>query len=376
MEAPLGVALSQSMDSVNTNNGEEEVNDLSRIQVLVRTLFVSGLPMDAKPRELYLLFRAYEGYEGSLLKVTSKNGKTASPVGFVTFNTRAGAEAAKQDLQQGVRFDPDMPQTIRLEFAKSNTKVSKPKQQAANSANTHPTLMHPLTGPFYISDLGTPFFPGGPELWHHPLAYSAAAAAAAAAELPGAAALQHATLVHPALHPQPSISMPHPTALTSVHAAASLPHFLPSPALASPVGSSSSQPGMGVNNPPCSTLFVANLGQFVSEHELKEIFASFPGFCHLRIHANKQGHLTANGNGHIVGTAATAGTAGATMATGTSPVAFVEYRDVGGATNVMTQLQGTYLLSSDRGPIRIEYARSKMAVMAAEGTKGEENGQS
>lgn len=67
--------------------------------------------------------------------------------------------------------------------------------------------------------------------------------------------------------------MPHPTALTSVHAAASLPHFLPSPALASPVGSSSSQPGMGMNNPPCSTLFVANLGQFVSEHELKEIFA-------------------------------------------------------------------------------------------------------
>ncbi|KAL1505302.1 hypothetical protein ABEB36_004897 [Hypothenemus hampei] len=180
-----------------------------------------------------------------------------------------------------------MPQTIRLEFAKSNTKVSKPKQQAANSANTHPTLMHPLTGHcslrccqfihnhVYVADLGAPFFPGGPELWHHPLAYSAAAAAAAAAELPGAAALQHATLVHPALHPQvpQAMSMPHPTALTSVHAAASLPHFLPSPALASPVGSSSSQPGMGMNNPPCSTLFVANLGQFVSEHELKEIFA-------------------------------------------------------------------------------------------------------
>lgn len=46
-------------------------------------------------------------------------------------------------------------------------------------------------------DLGAPFFPGGHELWHHPLAYSAAAAA----ELPSAA-LQHATLVHPALHPQ------------------------------------------------------------------------------------------------------------------------------------------------------------------------------
>lgn len=176
MDAPL----SQSMDSVNTvTNGEDEV----------RTLFVSGLPMDAKPRELYLLFRAYEGYENSLLKVTSKNGKTASPVGFVTFHTRAGAEAAKQDLQQGVKFDPDMPQTIRLEFAKSNTKVSKPKQPAAAAATSHPALMHPLTG-----HLGSPFFPGGPELWHHPLAYSTGG------ELPGT--LQHATLVHPALHPQ------------------------------------------------------------------------------------------------------------------------------------------------------------------------------
>lgn len=56
-------------------------------------------------------------------------------------------------LQQGVRFDPDMPQTIRLEFAKSNTKVSKPKQQAANAANTHPTLMHPLTGRKYTNCL-------------------------------------------------------------------------------------------------------------------------------------------------------------------------------------------------------------------------------
>lgn len=100
-------------------------------QSQVRTLFVSGLPMDAKPRELYLLFRAYKGFEGSLLKVTSKDGKTASPVGFVTFSTRAGAELAKLDLQ-GVRFDPDLPQPIRLEFAKSNTKVSKPKQQSSS----------------------------------------------------------------------------------------------------------------------------------------------------------------------------------------------------------------------------------------------------
>lgn len=66
------------------------------------------------------------------------------------------------------------------------------------------------------------------------------------------------------------MSLPHPTTLTSIHA--SLPHFLPSPALASPVGSPSSQPNIA-GNAQCSTLFVANLGQFVSEHELKDIFS-------------------------------------------------------------------------------------------------------
>lgn len=121
----------------------------------VRTLFVSGLPMDAKPRELYLLFRAYKGYENSLLKVTSKDGKSSSPVGFVTFSTRAGAEAAKLDLQ-GVRFDPDLPQPIRLEFAKSNTKVSKPKQhqqqhQQSTSPITAQQLQHHLNHHHHLS---------------------------------------------------------------------------------------------------------------------------------------------------------------------------------------------------------------------------------
>nr|CAD7425526.1 unnamed protein product [Timema monikensis] len=58
----------------------------------------------------------------------------------------------------------------------------------------------------------------------------------------------------------------------------------------------------------------------------------FPGFCRLRMHTK-----------------------------GGSPVAFVEYQDVRFAAQAMNTLQGSFLLSSDRGAIRIEYAKSKMA---------------
>jgi len=99
---------------------------------------------------------------------------------------------------------------------------------------------------------------------------------------------------------------------------------------------------MGGANAPCSTLFVANLGQFVDEQELKELFGSFPGYCRLRMH-NKGG----------------------------APVAFVEYADVRFAAQALMALQGTYLLSSDRGGVRIEYARNKMAEAGNSPTSGQ-----
>ncbi|KOC60111.1 hypothetical protein WH47_08101 [Habropoda laboriosa] len=46
---------------------------------------------------------------------------------------------------------------------------------------------------------------------------------------------------------------------------------------------------------------------------------------------------------------------------GGSPVAFVKYQDVRYAAQAMATLQGSFLLSSDRGAIRIEYAKSQMA---------------
>ncbi|XP_075821566.1 RNA-binding protein with multiple splicing 2 isoform X4 [Microtus pennsylvanicus] len=156
----------------------------------VRTLFVSGLPVDIKPRELYLLFRPFKGYEGSLIKLTSRQ-----PVGFVIFDSRAGAEAAKNALN-GIRFDPENPQTLRLEFAKANTKMAKSKL----IATPNPTSVHPALGTHLIARdpydlMGAALIPASPEAWapyplytteltpaisHTTFTYPAATAAAAA----------------------------------------------------------------------------------------------------------------------------------------------------------------------------------------------------
>uniref|UniRef100_A0A803XR26 RNA binding protein, mRNA processing factor n=1 Tax=Meleagris gallopavo TaxID=9103 RepID=A0A803XR26_MELGA len=126
----------------------------------VRTLFVSGLPLDIKPRELYLLFRPFKGYEGSLIKLTSKQ-----PVGFVSFDSRSEAEAAKNALN-GIRFDPEIPQTLRLEFAKANTKMAKSKLVGT----PNPSAPLPNTVPQFIArepyELTVPaLYPGSPEVW-------------------------------------------------------------------------------------------------------------------------------------------------------------------------------------------------------------------
>lgn len=66
-------------------------------------------------------------------------------------------------------------------------------------------------------------------------------------------------------------------------------------------------------------------------HTLPALVHSFPGYVRLRMHTK-----------------------------GGTPVAFVEFSDVRFASAALTSLQGFVLVSSDRGGIRIEYAKSKM----------------
>uniref|UniRef100_A0A8B9EDY9 RNA binding protein, mRNA processing factor n=1 Tax=Anser cygnoides TaxID=8845 RepID=A0A8B9EDY9_ANSCY len=150
--APRGVPRASSGQSGTRGHG--------RRPYLVRTLFVSGLPLDIKPRELYLLFRPFKGYEGSLIKLTSKQ-----PVGFVSFDSRSEAEAAKNALN-GIRFDPEIPQTLRLEFAKANTKMAKSKLVGT----PNPSTPLPNAVPQFIArepyELTVPaLYPSSPEVW-------------------------------------------------------------------------------------------------------------------------------------------------------------------------------------------------------------------
>ncbi|XP_028929411.1 RNA-binding protein with multiple splicing isoform X1 [Ornithorhynchus anatinus] len=148
------------MNSSSKSDKEDSPSEASLQEEEVRTLFVSGLPLDIKPRELYLLFRPFKGYEGSLIKLTSKQ-----PVGFVSFDSRSEAEAAKNALN-GIRFDPEIPQTLRLEFAKANTKMAKSK--LVGTPNPSTPLPSPI--PQFIAresyELSVPaLYPSSPEVW-------------------------------------------------------------------------------------------------------------------------------------------------------------------------------------------------------------------
>ncbi|XP_031568172.1 RNA-binding protein with multiple splicing 2-like isoform X2 [Actinia tenebrosa] len=286
----------------------------------VRTLFVSGLPPDVKPREVYLLFRGYKGYEGSLLKLTDKQ-----PVAFVTFEEKTDAEEAKEELQ-GVRFDPDVSQTLRLEFAKSNTKVNKPANRNSVLTSGMPYTPHkePVMTPDYF---GTSFFPvQEPNLPYQGPLFNDIMNAAVAQQVAQHNFAHHPTALQIQHHPFSSIPSPLPSPLHSPLPPTPSAHTLQHMAAAAIVAA----------NPPCSTLFVANLGKNCTETELIHFFSRFPGFIKLKMH-NK----------------------------GNSPVCFVEFMNEIVATQAMHTFQGYVPPNSEKGGIRIEFAKTKMGEGSA-----------
>lgn len=313
------MTLDNSMDN-NSISGDSVSGDEE-----VRTLFVSGLPMDTKPREIYLMFRGFQGYQGSLLKLTGKE-----PVAFVTFENRDQAEATKLELQ-GVRFDPELPTTIRIEFAKANTKAAKPNMFRPPNFALHSGAPGIPSPTFPTFDLATGLFTAHEPTWPHSTNFT---------DFNG----NHIAALPQQLHPGiPTLPIGHSPLMACLSPldrlsalSVNLPHTLAAPVSLGNQHHPFIPPNPMLppndNSPPCTTLFVANLGHNTTEEELKQLFTKIPSFRRLKMLRNK----------------------------GTTPVAFVEYLDLMAAVQARNLLHGQCLFTSENGGIRIEYAKNRM----------------
>lgn len=113
------------MDSKSSSRTGEEL----------RTLFLTGLPLDVREREVINLCRAFAGFEGVVLSSNGGNKhnkmfKTEARA-FAVFTDQAAALAAKEALD-GLAFDlVDEPtKLLRVELAKSNSRLNQKRPRA------------------------------------------------------------------------------------------------------------------------------------------------------------------------------------------------------------------------------------------------------
>ncbi|BBN20367.1 RNA-binding protein with multiple splicing [Marchantia polymorpha subsp. ruderalis] len=265
------------------NAGDEEV----------KTLFLSGLPDDIKEREIYNLFRIHKGYESCQLKYS---GRGYQIVAFAVFTDQQSALAAKEALN-GLKFDPQTGATLHIELARANSRTKRSRSEDSGLGALEKKYRGPVGTPGAYPDPGV----------------------AGTVHLPG---MVHSVYNDMSGFPPPqSGGMVGPPLYTGQEGLSSMmlgPSLIPPP------------PAPG-SNPPCSTLFIANLGQTCTEEELIQVLSRFPGYRKIKMQIK-----------------------------GGLPVAFVEFQDVMCSTQALSQLQNSMLASSDRGGMRLEYAKAKM----------------
>jgi len=142
-------------------NASQTVENKSEI----RTVFISGLPEDVKEREIHNLFRFFPGYEGCNLveNIKGEDNPTKQFCAFAVFSDRQAAVYALQMLKD-LRFDPSSPQSMRVEFAKSNTKYSylstpgeffvpEKKKGIPMEHNYYPKMAYPFINNFAVNPI-------------------------------------------------------------------------------------------------------------------------------------------------------------------------------------------------------------------------------
>eukprot|EP01126_Amoeba_proteus_P000665 TRINITY_DN10187_c0_g2_i12.p1 TRINITY_DN10187_c0_g2~~TRINITY_DN10187_c0_g2_i12.p1 ORF type:complete len:249 (-),score=37.37 TRINITY_DN10187_c0_g2_i12:148-894(-) len=189
----------------------------------IRTLFLSGLPEDVKEREIHNLFRLVPGYEGCKLNLST--GK--HPVAFASFLDRAAARNG-QNLFQGIRFDPSLQAPLRVEFAKSNSKIKRLLDEPCSDQDSKRRR---------------------PETWR-------------TTEMP------------------PGVYYPEPTDYPPGFPYT--PTFLPEP-LRQATFPAQPVPPLRTLRKPCSTLYVAGIDPSTNEGDLIQIFSGSQGFKKLKL---------------------------------------------------------------------------------------------
>uniref|UniRef100_M8BF70 RNA-binding protein with multiple splicing 2 n=1 Tax=Aegilops tauschii TaxID=37682 RepID=M8BF70_AEGTA len=207
----------------------------------VRTIFITGLPVDVKERELHNLLRWLPGFEASQI-----NFKGDQPMGFALFSYAHHAIAAKAALQDLV-FDAETKSALHIEMAKKNLFIKRGVGTDANAMDQSKRLR---TGGDYTHSAYAPppFHPPPP-----------------AVSMWGTAGYMAAPPPY-----NPYAGYPVPTVpMTS-------PSPVPGPTAYAPVQNMK-------DNPPCNTLFIGNLGETVVEEELRGLFSVQPGFKQMKV---------------------------------------------------------------------------------------------
>ncbi|KAJ6842261.1 uncharacterized protein M6B38_302705 [Iris pallida] len=239
----------------------------------IHTLFIAGIPDDVKPREIHNLFRRRHGFDSCLLEYTGRGNQV---VAFATFSNHLSAVTAMNELN-GSTFDPATGATLHIELARSN---SRRRSRGDGAYTIIDKRVKVKRGDREISSDDGDDESGKPTGTEKDNSSGDGAQKKGSNEVPQ---------------------------------------------------NGQSEKPLTDDIPPCSTLFIANLGPTCTEEELKQVLSECPGFETLKL-KGKFG----------------------------VPVAFADFSDVEMATEAREKLRVTSLASSDRGDMHVEYARSKM----------------
>ncbi|RCV20636.1 hypothetical protein SEVIR_4G071000v4 [Setaria viridis] len=267
----------------------------------VLTLFVAGLPDDVKPREIHNLFSHRPGFDHCLLEYTGRGNQA---VAFVTFFTHEAALSAMTSLN-GTIFDPETGDRLHIELAKSTSRRPRGGGEVYRVIDKRANKTEGNADHENVGD------EGDEAAWGEDEDGGSDDNGDGGSDEPSGTENENSSDKNELSADQSD-----------------------QPAHKQQNGQSPSNDGRDKSSsdiPPCSTLFIANLGHTCTEDELKEVLSKEPGFHVLKMRRR-----------------------------GGMPVAFADFTDIESSTAAMNSLQGTLLASSDNDGLHIEYARSKM----------------